>query len=166
MIDPDVVGALRSISGTRTVMVGVGNVLRGDDGLGPELMRLLDGAPGLACIDAGTTPENQVGAIAGRRPGTVLIADAVDLGLAPGSVAVLDRDAIVRFSGLGTHDISPAMFMERLEEETRATVRMLAVQPSGLAFGSPLSDAVASVLEELATLLRELFRPGAPASSR
>lgn len=153
--------ALECTFGKKTVLMGVGNVLRGDDGFGPEIVGLLQGTPGLVCIDAGTTPENQIGATARHSPDLVLIADAVHLGLEAGSCALLDRNEIVRFSGLGTHDASPALFMERLEEATGAEVSMLAVQPSKLDFGSPLSDPVRSAMEELAAFLRKGFSAGA-----
>jgi hydrogenase maturation protease HycI len=155
--------ALEGFFRKKTVLIGVGNVLRGDDGFGPGIVGLLLGTPGLVCIDAGTTPENQIGSAARHRPDAVLIADAVHLGLEAGSCAMLGRNEIVRFSGLGTHDASPALFMERLEEATRAEVSMLAIQPKGLDFGSSLSDPVRGALEELAAFLRSGFSQGATA---
>jgi hydrogenase 3 maturation protease len=157
---------LRGISGSRTVLMGVGNVLRGDDAFGPELAGMLAGKTELVCIDAGTTPENQIGAAARHHPQTILIADAVHLGLDAGACAILEGNEIARFTGLGTHDASPALFLERLQDATGASVRMLAVQPLSLDFGGLLSDPVRLTMRGLASLLEDCFRPGSTSPSR
>lgn len=138
----------------RPVLVGIGNTLRGDDGLGPALAGMLSGkVPGMPCIDAGTTPENQIGSICRCSPGAVIVADAVHMGREPGSVALLGRDEIAAYTGLGTHDFSPRLFLDCLEERTGAEIVMLAVQPAGTAFGEGLSGPVSRAAEELASLV-------------
>jgi len=144
----------------------VGNILRGDDAFGPELAARLRGMAGLSCIDAGTTPENQTGAVVRLGPEAVLIADAVHLGLEPGAMAVLGREEIIRYAGLSTHDMSPALFMERLEEAAGCEVMMIAVQPESLEFGTGMSGPVADSLEALAECAADLLRPGEPSPSR
>jgi hydrogenase 3 maturation protease len=133
--------------------MGIGNILRGDDALGPELIeRLRDTS--LELIDAGTTPENQVGSAARRNPTTVVLVDAVHMEEEPGTCRLLSRDRILEDTGFTTHDLSPALFMERLEAETGASVMMLAVQPAMLAFGAPMSEPVEKTLEDLAAFIR------------
>jgi len=137
----------------RTLLMGIGNILRGDDAFGPELVSRLGDSP-LALIDAGTTPENQIGPAARLGPRTVLLADAVLMESEPGTCRLLGRDEILSDTGFTTHDQSPALFMERLEKDTGAEVLMLAVQPERLEFGAPLSARVEETLEALAALLR------------
>ncbi|MBD3277109.1 MAG: hydrogenase maturation protease, partial [Candidatus Aegiribacteria sp.] len=69
----------------RVVFVGIGNLLKGDDALGPKLVEEL-ASKGLKTVDAGTTPENYIGKVASMEPDTVVLIDAVHLDSKPGSV--------------------------------------------------------------------------------
>ena len=102
-----------------TVVVGVGNILRGDDAFGPVMIERLSGQIRSICVDAGTAPENYLGKIAKEKPDAILILDAAHLDLSPGEYDVLRKEDIVR-SGFTTHDLSPVMFIEYLEKETDA----------------------------------------------
>jgi len=137
-----------------TVLLGTGNILRGDDAFGPELINRLSDLP-IRCIDAGTTPENQIGVVARCKPDNILIADAVHMEMIPGSCRILQSEEILLYTGLTTHDLSPAHFMSMLAERTGAVIRMLAVQPLHLRFGEPISPGVVKALDELERLFRE-----------
>ena len=130
------------------VFMGIGNILRGDDGLGPELIRRLSEA-GYHTVDAGTAPESYVGTVAKLNPDTVIIVDAVHLDKEPGTVELLDRDEILSGTGFTTHNLSPALVMERLEDETGAEVLMLAIQPASLLFAAPITPPVLSTLRDV-----------------
>ena len=89
----------------KVVILGIGNILRGDDGLGPVLierltLRLqksanLKGNIELVCFDAGTTPENYAGKIIKEKPGTILIVDALHLGKNPGDYEILKKKILL-----------------------------------------------------------------------
>ena len=136
----------------KVVYMGIGNILRGDDGIGPELVARLAGR-GHCTVDAGTVPENYIRPVARLDPDTVVIVDAVSLEREPGAVELLERSEIMGNTGFTTHTLSPVLVMERLEEETGARVVMLAIQPGTLEFGAPLSTEVARLLEVLPDLL-------------
>ncbi len=136
----------------KVVFLGVGNILRGDDAIGPELVERLS-VIGMPAVDAGTVPENCVGVVKRMNPDTVVIVDAVHLGREPGSVEILGKEDIASGNGFTTHSLSPALVMERIERETDAPVFLLAVQPSNLEFAAPLSPEVQNVLEYLPELL-------------
>jgi len=138
----------------KVVFMGIGNILRGDDGIGPELVARLSGK-GLFTVDAGTVPENYIRPVVRLDPDTVVIVDAVSMDSDRGVVELLDRSEILGNTGFTTHTLSPVMVMERLEEETGARVVMLAIQPGTLEFGAPLSPEVARLLEVLPDLLTQ-----------
>ena len=138
----------------KTVIVGVGNPLRGDDAFGPAFIEKIKGAAGAMCIDAGSAPENYLGKIAKMEPDSVLIVDAAHLGGAPGEYDILEKDQIVS-SGLTTHDLSPVMFIEYLEKETEARIYMLAVQPEKMDLGAEMSEGVKEALDELVDIVKE-----------
>ncbi|NQT32655.1 MAG: hydrogenase 3 maturation endopeptidase HyCI [Candidatus Omnitrophica bacterium] len=132
----------------KVVIVGVGNILRGDDAFGPALIERVKGNINAVCIDAGSTPENYVGKIAKEKPDTVIIADAAHLDQPAGVCEILKKEEIVK-SGFTTHDLSPVMFIEYLEQETKADIYMLAVQPENTGFGEDMSDRVKKAIEEI-----------------
>ena len=139
----------------KTVIVGIGNSLRGDDGFGPALVKRLQGRIGTVCIDAGSAPENYVGKITRENPQTILIVDALDLGLAPGKYMILKKEDIVK-SGLSTHDISPHMLIDYLEKQTNADIYVLGVQPKDISFGVEMSEEMNMTLEEVAECMSHI----------
>lgn len=143
---------LTEIEPGRTVYLGIGNILRGDDGIGPRLAAKLSGM-GMKAVDAGTVPENHIRSMARLEPDTVIIIDAVHLERDPGSVELLEKEDIAGGTGFTTHTLSPVLVMERLEAETGAEVLLLAIQPRDLGFGVPMSRE----MEELLVTLPEIL---------
>jgi hydrogenase 3 maturation protease len=135
-----------------TVIVGVGNVLRGDDGLGPEVVNRLGEIEGRLCIDAGEVPENYFGRIVKEKPDTVLIIDAVQLFEKPGIYRLLEEEQILK-TGFSTHTISPGVFMKQLAEEIQGRIVMLGVQPKSIEFGEGLSEPVERTVRELVSMI-------------
>lgn len=132
--------------------MGVGNVLRGDDGLGPAFIKQIKEKVSAVCIDAGNAPENYVGKIAGLKPDTIIIVDAVHLDLSTGEYDILVKDDITR-SGFTTHNMSPHMFIEYLEEETNADIYVLGIQPEGASFGDKVSKTAEKTLREISEIV-------------
>jgi hydrogenase 3 maturation protease len=147
----------------RVVVVGVGNTLLGDDGAGPELVRRLgrrvrrEGIHGVATIDAGSTPENQVGPIRAYEPDTVLLVDAADLGARPGACTLMEPGELT-LNGLSTHDMSLRLFFRHLASGCGARMWLLGVQPRQMEPGSPLSGPVKRVVRRLARSLARTLR--------
>ncbi len=138
----------------KTVIVGIGSRLKGDDGFGPALIDRLEGKVDFVCIDAGVAPENFIGPIAKEQPDTVLLVDAADLDLEPGNYRILQPTEILQ-CGLTTHDLSSRMLIELLQLQTRASICMLGVQPRDVSLGNTLSDFMAETLDEIAALIQE-----------
>lgn len=139
----------------KVVIVGIGNTLRGDDSFGPELIQKLEGNTAMVCLDAGNSPESYTGKIAKENPDTILIVDAVHMGLTPGKYDILKPEEIVK-SGFTTHDISPRLFLEYLREQTGAKIYLLGVQPQDVSFGGVMSSKVKKTLEEITSLIMEV----------
>jgi hydrogenase 3 maturation protease len=149
--------ALSRILKGKTVFLGVGNVLRGDDAFGPALIERIRDSVDAVCMDAGSAPENYVGKIIKEAPDTVIIVDAAHLGRKSGEYEILKKEDIAR-AGFTTHDQSPDMFIGYLEENTEADIYMLAVQPENVSFGEGMSDSVRNALEEIAGRIKEAKR--------
>lgn len=133
--------------------------MRGDDGFGSELISRIRGIT-IPVIDAGVTPENHIGAVMKHSPSSILIADAAELGESPGTLMLLERDEILGVGGFSTHNMSPRLFMDHLEELTGAGIRMIAVQPGSTGFGAGLSPEVETQVRRLTDFIRS--RVGTP----
>ena len=145
---------LKNIVKGKIVIVGIGNILRGDDSFGPVLIEKLNNNVNAVCIDAGSAPENYAGKIIKENPDTILIVDIVHLDLKPGDWQILRKEDIVK-SGFTTHDLSPSMFIEYIESQTDAEIYMLGIQPQNIIMGEEMSDIVKNTLDEIEKLIKE-----------
>ena len=136
------------------VLVGIGRPGAGDDAAGVVLARLLRRRTptGWRVFAAETTPEHFLGAIARLAPREVVLADACEMGEAPGTVKELRANETTGGS-FGTHAPDLAMFEAFLREAApEARLRLLAVQPAKLAPGAmsrPVRGAVRRLAEAL-----------------
>ena len=138
----------------RVVVVGVGDARRGDDGVGPLVVRLLAEAGVENVIDAGVSPEIETWRIRELAPDSVLFVDAVDLGRTAGDVALL-RPGDLRAEGFDTHRAPLRLTMEYIEAEIGAGCRLLAVQPRDVRQGARMCPEVAGSAEQLVSLITE-----------
>ena len=144
----------------RLAVVGIGQRLRGDDGVGPAVVGRLAGLlpdASLLLLDAGHAPENCLGPIVRFRPDAILFIDAARGGGAPGDLTWLRPDEADGRGG-STHALSLAMLAGYLSAETGAAVHVLGVEPGDLAFGEGLSPAVAAAVAEVAATFTAYWR--------
>lgn len=140
-------------------IVAIGNILRGDDGLGPKLIELLKSKTlNAALFDCGTAPENYIFPILSVSPDTVILVDAADIGKAPGSAKVFGIDEISNVS-FSTHNPSPRLFTDLLKTgRDDLNIFVISVQPKTTALGAKLSDEVLKGLDDLADIFTEVLR--------
>jgi hydrogenase 3 maturation protease len=134
----------------KVLVAGVGRVDRLDDGAGPLLARRLASIPGMKTLDCGDRLEDFTGDIARLRPDIVLVADAVDLRAAPGSLALLEASKLP--ADLNSHRATLRTAMEYLERRAHADVLLLAIQPARVADGVGLSTEVRATIDMLVDL--------------
>jgi hydrogenase maturation protease len=146
----------------RLLVLGLGNVLRSDDGIGarlarslaegewPEDVRILDaGTPGLALLDL----------LEGI--GHALIIDACDLDAPPGTMRVFTPDEVRSKSEGARLDVHEADVLGtvRLARELgiQLTVTLVGIQPAETGPGMELSPALAEALPGLLEGVREVI---------
>lgn len=139
-----------------TVIVCIGNPIRGDDGLGSLLANLLEGKAPIAVIDAGEVPESYTERIASLKPQTVILVDAMKFGGCPGDLAIFERNQLSN-AGLFTHQLPLAIFMDYVKERTGANIFLIGVQPSSTRFGSDISPQARQAAEYLAECLERIL---------
>lgn len=135
------------------ILLGVGNPFDSDDGAGPFLADMLRDFPGVTAFNCGTAPENFTGLVRKLRPDLLLIADAADMGLPPGSVRIIPPEKI-HDTAVGTHMLPLYHLVDYLADSAGKTL-IIGIQPASLAFGGELSASVQLALNELKMMIAE-----------
>jgi len=138
----------------RVMLVGIGNRLRGDDGLGSELIARLRGRVEVELLDCGEVPERYFGLIEEARPESILLIDAVDLSAEPGAAALFEAYELPDRMGT-THNVPLSVLAGYLAEQTGAKVMLLAVQPQSTALQTLLSPRVERTLDALMEIISQ-----------
>ena len=134
-------------------IVGIGNRLRGDDGVGPEIIKRVENPlPSLLLFDVGEAPENYLGKIVKQKPDAIVFIDAVDFDAPPGTIKVIETDDI-RNESLSTHNVSLNLVAKYLQKETSADVFLLGIQPETTELGREISQPVREGLEKVVRML-------------
>ena len=152
----------------RVVVLGVGNVLMTDEGVGPAVVAFLDerwdlAGSGVRLVDGGTSGMDLMELFAGDRP--VVVVDAVLAGEKPGAVFRVDPDDVPPGTALPltAHDVG---FLDawRLAQSLGmvAELTIIGVQPADVQTPhTGLSDPVAACLPQVEqVVLEELARLG------
>ena len=124
--------------GSRTLVMGIGNPGRGDDGLGPRLVERLEPArPESADLDS-NYQLNVEDALACSHYATVIFVDASASGKAPFEFSQLEPARDIAFT---THELSPASVLALCEElyGRRPEAWLLAIRGYAWDLGESLS---------------------------
>jgi hydrogenase 3 maturation protease len=152
-IVPDLIEYLRSLN-QNSLIIGVGNPLRGDDGFGPALIAGLNGKTGIRLMDAEEIPEAFLDQAVQMAPDKLLIADAVALGGLPGEAALMPPESLGQKIAISTHNLPLLMFIKFFKEQSPNTeVMLLGVQPKGIEFGKELSPEIRKTIDSLVNIV-------------
>ena len=150
---------LNEFRGTRTVIVGIGNTLKGDDGAGPLVCQRLDGKVCAGLIDAGCVPENYIQPIIKKAPQNLLVIDAVDFGASAGTINIFKPEQLKSLVS-STHTLSPHLFVDMIRSELNVNVHFVGIQPAQTQIGQSISPQVSRAVQWLIRTLGEIFPPG------
>ena len=115
----------------KVVILGIGNELYHTDSPGllvAEEIRKRDSSGKYQVFLAGTAPENLTGKIRELSPSYVIFIDAADLGKAPGSIEIIEKERIARLTP-STHNLPLTLLADYLTKETGCKVIMLGIEP-------------------------------------
>jgi hydrogenase maturation protease len=150
----------------KVLIGGIGNVLLGDDGVGPYLALLLaasyEFADGVEVVDLGTPALDLIDEISGKD--AVILIDSVEAEAAPGMVLLYRKADIMRHSpGVRMDPHSPALVDALLSAGFFAIapndVLLVGIKPESYDAGCSLSESVKASLDEaIAVVLGELDR--------
>ena len=147
---------LNKLSNSTTLILTIGNILKGDDAVGPLLYEQLKGKISTEIIDAGTVPENYIQTIIKKAPEILLVIDAIDFAAQAGTIRMF-KPCQLNSLIISTHTLSPRVFVDMITNEIDIQVFFLGVQPLQTQMGYPLSAAVDKATQELISILTKIF---------
>lgn len=143
----------------RVLVIGCGNILRGDDAAGPVLIRRLwerGGIPDDVRLADGGTSGMDV-AFQMRHADRVIIVDAASTDAAPGTVYRVPGEVVAELpaaGALGSHDFrwDHAIALGRwlLGNAMPTDVQVYLIEGEGYGFGDPLTDQVSEAVDRVA----------------
>lgn len=121
----------------RILVLGVGNILFGDDGFGPEAIHFLEEhyqlPDDVAILDAGTGVREILFtlALADTKPERIIIVDACDCKQKPGEIFTIPIEQIptVKIDDFSMHQLPTSNLLRELHDMTKVDVVVLAAQP-------------------------------------
>jgi len=148
----------------RKVVLGIGNTLNRDEGLGVVALQALQSelpdSTGLEFLDGGTLGLNLLTIV--EDASHLLILDAVDAGVEPGTVVELNRDEIPLFSGvkMSEHQITfqEVLGLAKIRDRLPENLHLVGVQPSDMQIGVGVSPAVEGVMKKVLERSKRVLR--------
>lgn len=147
-----------------TIVMGLGNILCADEGLGVRLAERLyahwDFGPDVEIIDGGTQGLPLLQHV--ERADKLLILDVVDFGRKPGELIVHrgTMPAYLTAKKMSAHQASFAevLGMAQFRGYYPKEIALVGMQPMTIAYGEPLSDRALQALPELETMTLDVLR--------
>lgn len=133
------------------LLLGIGNTLRRDDGVGPYIASLLRGNEGWHAIDCGISPENFTSIVRKERPELLVIVDAALMGLAPGEFRIVPPERIDGVA-VSTHRLPLRLLLSYLSPHAGRTI-FIGIEPLAIEDSEGLTLPVREGAERLVCML-------------
>jgi len=142
----------------RIAILGIGNDLRTDDGLGPYIVNTIEfDHPAVMIENVGSVPEGFARPLAEFGAERVIMIDAADMRKSPGHIELVTKDRIGGIT-ISTHNMPLSFLMMYLEQETGGETILLGVQPKSIQFGEGLNPEIQEVAENIITSFEQLLK--------
>ncbi|MDL2338711.1 MAG: HyaD/HybD family hydrogenase maturation endopeptidase [Pseudomonadota bacterium] len=160
IISPESACHPSSDSADTITVLGIGNVLWADEGFGVRCIETLqqryEFAPNVQLVDGGTQGLYLIQHV--QQAGKLLIFDAIDYGLAPGTLKQVENEEVPRFMGAKKMSLHQTGFQEvlmlaLLTEQYPREVLLIGCQPEELDdYGGSLRPVVREAMEDALAL--------------
>ena len=134
----------------KILFVGIGNVLKSDDGAGVFISKNIHKTDNIQSVTVEVSIENYIGKITSLNPDILILIDCVDMRSNPGTYKLLSLNQISDLT-FNTHNIS----LRRLTEFFPMPVYILGIQPEKLDFGETISYIVSKSAESIINLINK-----------
>ncbi len=151
----------------KILIAGVGNILFGDDGFGPEVVEYLTNnysiPENICLLDVGTGVRKILFTISlsEARPEVIVIIDAVDKGREPGEIFEISLDEIPKekIDDFSIHQVPSSNLLKELQDLCSVKVRIMACQTKTIpeTMQSGLSKQVKNAVRLMAKKIAEEY---------
>ena len=144
----------------KLIVLGVGNELKSDDGVGPFIIKKLKEDnienKNLLFIDGKTVPENFTGKIRKEKPTHLIIVDACLMDLQPGDMQIVNKYEFANI-GISTHSMSLSFFVRYLEKDTDFGIIFVGIEPETMDWGERPTPKVENAANEFIEILKGII---------
>jgi hydrogenase maturation protease len=152
-----------SIVANRKVVMGLGNTLNRDEGLGVQALKLLDAQLGAQAdfelLDGGVLGLNLLMIV--EECSHLLILDAVNVGKPAGTVVELNKEQIPLYAGvkLSQHQITfqEVLGLANIRGFLPEHLHLVGIQPEDISIGLELSPIIENALPEVVIRARKVL---------
>ena len=142
----------------KLIVLGVGNELKCDDGVGPYIIKrlqeqIVEDKDRFLFIDAQTVPENFTGKIKKEEPSHLIIVDACLMGGKPGDMKIVDKNDFANI-GISTHSMSLSFFVKYLEQDTDFGIIFVGIEPESMDYADKPTEKVKDAANEFINILK------------
>jgi hydrogenase maturation protease len=147
---PDKISKLLAHKDRKILFVGIGNLLRQDDGAGVFISTRIRESENVRVITAEASIENYIGKINSTEHDLLVLIDCADMNRPPGTWDLIPPEQVHDLT-FNTHNIS----LKKLSGFFRKEVLILAIQPESVAFGENLSYIVHEACGQIVELINK-----------
>ncbi len=144
----------------KLIVLGVGNDLKCDDGVGPFIIKRLKEEyiedENLIFINAETVPENFTGKLRKENPTHIIIVDACLMNGNPGDMQIVDKDDFSNIA-ISTHSMSLSYFVKYLEKDNDFKIIFVGIEPESLDYGENLTENVEKTAFDFINILKGII---------
>lgn len=134
----------------RLLFIGVGNVLKCDDGVGVVISNQINERSDICSLTVEVSIENYIGKINSMEPGEIVIVDCMELGGSAGTYRLMALEDVEDIT-FNTHNIS----LRRLGDFFHYPTYVLGIQPESVAFGDHLSPRVQATASRIVRMINQ-----------
>ncbi len=144
---------------SKTLVIGVGNPFRGDDGIGSAIIKSLraENSQDFVLVDGGTDGLALLDQLAEYEK--AIIIDAVQMLEAPGVVkSFTPAEAKIKIKSdvLSTHGFGLAEMLKLADElNIKTKITIIGIQPKNIDFGEGLSDEIKTQIPQIIKLIKQ-----------
>jgi hydrogenase 3 maturation protease len=142
----------------KVVIIGVGNPIRADDGVGVKIINKLQALEleNVLLLNSETVPEAFIDNVVEFNPSHVLILDAANFQGSYGEARLIPIDKIGGAT-VSTHNLPLTIFATYLQQTLNTKVILLGIQPKIIEFGAAMSSKVHESAEEIVEILHRIL---------
>ena len=134
----------------KILFVGIGNVLKSDDGVGVYICNRIIPSNYISTLIVEVSIENYIGKINKSCTSLLILTDCVDLGKNPGYWDFLPAEELIDFT-FNTHNIS----LKKISELFNMPVWILGIQPANTSFGENLTAEIKKTADTILHLINK-----------